>query len=275
MADSKQKVKKEEAQIKAVDQKKQTNTITTIPPKLVGVLADEVAKTLLQRLPGMLPYSSRSSKKKKSNKNNKRIEYGVFLDTSAIIDGRIFDVIHIGFVNGVICIPESILMELKHIADSQDTVKRERGRKGLEYLEKLKKTKEAKVIIADESVDKKLAQDTKMEVDERLIRLAKFHKGKIITCDYNLEKKANIQGVKTINMNALANVLKITAVPGEAVHVKLLHTGKDQTQGVGYLDDGTMLVVENGSTEVGRSIDVVISRVIQTATGRILFAKKI
>lgn len=253
--------------------KNPVGTIATIPPKLVGVLADEVAKTLMERLPGMIPHSARGQRRK--SKKNKKIENGVFLDTSAIIDGRIFDVIQLGFVNGVICIPESILMELKHIADSQDTVKRERGRKGLEYLEKLKKTRENKVLIADESVDKKIDTDKTIEVDERLIRLAKHHKGKIITCDYNLEKKANIQNVKTINMNGLANVLKITAVPGEAVYVKLLHAGKDQTQGVGYMDDGTMIVVESAAGDVGHSVNVVISRVIQTATGRILFAKKI
>lgn len=267
-----QKAKTVSASIPKED-KKSVGTIATIPPKLVGALADEVAKTLLQRLPGMIPHPSGNRKKKP--KKSKKIDNGIFLDTSAIIDGRIFDVINLGFVNGVICIPESILMELKHIADSQDTVKRERGRKGLEYLEKLKKTKENKVLVADESVDKRIDGDKTIEVDERLIRLAKFHKGKIITCDYNLEKKANIQNVKTINMNALANVLKITAVPGEAIHVKLLHTGKDQTQGVGYMDDGTMIVVESAAGEVGRSVDVVISRVIQTATGRILFAKKI
>lgn len=264
------KLKKETTKkTKQEDEQKDPSGLPAIfTPKTVGLLADEIAKTLVNRFP--IP----NNKKKKTIKKSKKIEYGVFLDTSAIIDGRIFDVINLGFVNGPICIAESILMELKHIADSQDTVKRERGRKGLEYLEKLKKNKDVKVIIAEENVDKKL-EDPKMEVDERLIRVAKYHKGKVITCDYNLEKKANIMGVQTINMNALANVLKVTAVPGEAVHIKLLHVGKDQTQGVGYLDDGTMIVVENGSSEVGASIDVVIARVISTATGRILFAKKI
>lgn len=263
-------IKKEEVK-QDTDHKESSGLPAMFTPKTVGLLADEIAKTLVHRFP--IPQMS-NNKKKKTTKKSKKIEYGVFLDTSAIIDGRIFDVINLGFVNGSICIAESILMELKHIADSQDTVKRERGRKGLEYLEKLKKNKEVKVIIAEENVDKKL-EDPKMEVDERLIRVAKYHKGKVITCDYNLEKKANIMGVQTINMNALANVLKVTAVPGEAVHIKLLHVGKDTTQGVGYLDDGTMIVVENGSAEVGTSIDVVIARVIQTATGRILFAKKI
>jgi uncharacterized protein YacL len=240
-------------------------------PRLIGMLADEIAKTIVKRLPN--PLSQQGKKKKSSSRKTKRIEYAVFLDTSAIIDGRIFDVINLGFVNGNIVISESILLELKHIADSQDTVKRERGRKGLEYLEKLKKTKNIKVVVAPDDFDKN--EKKPLEVDEKLIRAAKFHKGKIITCDYNLEKKANIQNVPTINVNALANTLKVSAVPGEALHIKLLHVGKDITQGVGYLDDGTMIVVEQGAEDVGATIDVVVSRVIQTATGRILFAKKI
>jgi uncharacterized protein YacL len=113
------------------------------------------------------------------------------------------------------------------------------------------------------------------EVDEQIILIAKQYKGRVITCDYNLQKKASIQGVTAINVNVLANALKVTAVPGEAVHIKVLHLGKEATQGVGYLDDGTMIVVEQGEESIGKTIDVVISRVIQTATGRILFAKKI
>jgi uncharacterized protein YacL len=171
---------------------------------------------------------------------------------------------------GKVIVPEGVLLELKHIADSQDTVKRERGRKGLEELERLRKVKTVKVVVLEEEETKK-----RREVDERLISLAKQYKGRILTCDYNLEKKASIQNVVAINVNGLANALKVTAVPGEAVHLKVLHQGKDVTQGVGYLDDGTMIVVEQGSAEVGNVIDVVISRVIQTSAGRILFGKKI
>jgi uncharacterized protein YacL len=249
-------------------------SIATLPPKLVGAIADEVAKTLVSRLPGMLPGSHNRPPAKKKKSKNKKIEYAVFLDTSAIIDGRIFDVIQLGLLNGVVVIPQSILTELKHLADSQDTVKRERGRKGLEYLDQMRKAKKIKMqVLTDEA--EAAVSDKKLEVDERLIRIAKHHKGKVITCDYNLEKKANIENVTAINVNALANSLKVIAVPGEALHIKLLHPGKDITQGVGYLEDGTMIVVEEGSTDVGKTIDVVVSRVIQTATGRILFAKKI
>ena len=238
-------------------------------PKLIGALADEVSKTLITHLPNMLSRPRKSKKTKKA----KQIENAFFLDTSAIIDGRILDVIHLQFLYGVVVITPSVLLELKHLADSQDTVKRERGRKGLEGLEKLRRAKRIKAIVLPENDEKRFLEHR--EVDEQLIRIAKFHKGKIITCDYNLEKKALIENVVAINMNALANCLKVIAVPGEALHIKVSHQGKDPTQGVGYLDDGTMIVVENGSGFIGKTIDVVVSRVIQTATGRILFAKKI
>lgn len=253
------------------DEKTPVEMLANLPPKLVGTLADEVAKTLMQRLPGMFP---RSNKKSPARKKTKKIESAIFLDTSAIIDGRIFDVIHLGLLNGVIVIPESILTELKRLADSQDMVKRERGRKGLVYLDTVKKERIMKLIVHSED-DEKGVNDKPLEVDDKLIRIAKNHKGKVITCDYNLEKKATIEGVRAINVNALANSLKVVAVPGETLHIKLLHPGKDQTQGVGYLEDGTMIVVEEGEAFVGKNVDVVVSRVIQTATGRILFAKRI
>jgi uncharacterized protein YacL len=238
-------------------------------PKLIGAIADEVSKTLLTRLPAALMRPRR----KKVVKKPKKIENGIFLDTSAIIDGRIFDVIYTGLLNGEIVILPSILLELKHLADSQDMVKRERGRKGLEALEKLRKSKKIKVQMLGDEEEKKYGEPR--EVDERLIKVAKGNKGKIITCDYNLEKKATIENVVAVNINGLANCLKVVAVPGESLHIKISHQGKDPTQGVGYLDDGTMIVVELGVDLVGKSADVVVSRVIQTASGRILFAKKI
>ncbi len=237
-------------------------------PRVIGIIADEVAKTVVRRL----PHPTRNNKKRKKTKN---IENPVYLDTSAIIDGRIFEVIHLGLMKSTFVILESILLELKHIADSQDIVKRERGRKGLEYLEKLKKEKGVKVDFVSEEKEKTMELNKLKEVDERLIKAAKISKARIITCDYNLEKKANISGVTAINVNTLANVLKVTAVPGESLRIKILHVGKDQSQGVGYLDDGTMIVVENSSQDVGKEKDVVVSRVIQTTAGRILFAKKI
>lgn len=245
-----------------------------VPQHVVGNLADEIAKTLIKRLPNMF---ARNSNKKKSvkggskSKKKKEAEGAVFLDTSAIIDGRIFDVIETGILSGYVVIPEFILLELKHIADSQDMVKRERGRRGLEALELIKKSRRIKVLIIPGN-DK---TDKLKEVDEKLISLSKFYKGRLITCDYNLEKKASVGGVTAVNVHELANRLKIQAVPGESVHIKIQHIGKDITQGVGYLDDGTMVVVEQAREDVDAFVNVVVSRVIQTSSGRILFAKKI
>ncbi|HKC14343.1 MAG TPA: PIN domain-containing protein [Patescibacteria group bacterium] len=235
-----------------------------IPPKLMAQFAEEVAKTVVSHLPHP-----------RQRKKTERIENAVFLDTSAIIDGRIFDVISLGILNSTFVVLESILLELKHIADSQDVVKRERGRKGLERLERLKKSRGRKVLVLAESAGQSFGVERLKEVDEKLIEVAKKNNGRVITCDYNLEKKATISGVVAVNVNTLANVLKVIAVPGESLHIKLQHKGKDITQGVGYLDDGTMIVVEHASADLGKEVNVIVSRVIQTSAGRILFAKKI
>jgi uncharacterized protein YacL len=271
MAEKESNKKKVKKTAKVKKEKKSTHegdgrglAVPELPAKLVQALADEVAKTVASRFPTI---PRRSSGKKKQ----KKVDDAIFLDTSAIIDGRVFDVINLGVLTGTVIIPESILLELKHIADSQDLVKRERGRKGLDLLDKLKKAKSIKVVHLPE----KETEVSPREVDDKLIEVARSNKGRLITCDYNLEKKASISGVTAININSLANLLKIKAVPGEALHIKVLHVGKDTTQGVGYLDDGTMLVVEHASGEVGREIDVIVSRVIQTSAGRILFSKKI
>jgi len=237
-------------------------------PNIISALADEVSKSLLSRLPTVM-----TRPRRKKVKKTQKIENAIFFDTSAIIDGRIFDVIYLGLLNGTVVLTPNILLELKHLADTQDTVKRVRGRKGLEALEKLRKAKKIKVTVLPEEQEKPYRENK--EVDEQLIKIAKYHKGKIITCDYNLEKKASIENVTAINLNALANCLKVIAVPGESLHIKVSHQGKDPTQGIGYLDDGTMIVIEEGSDAIGKSLDVVVARIIQTATGRILFAKRI
>lgn len=255
------KVEKE-ANIIKVEHKNPLSQVPEIPAKLVQAIAEEVTKNVINRFSG-----PRKNKKKK----NEKIINPVFLDTSAIIDGRVFDVINMGVMIGTFVIPESILMELKHIADSQDMVKRERGRKGLALLDRLKKTRGIKVIHLSE----KNGEGSPREVDDKLISLAKEYRGRLITCDFNLEKKASISGVIAVNINSLANHLKIKAVPGESLHIRVLHQGKDPTQGIGYLDDGTMLVVENAVSDIGKDVDVIVSRVIQTTAGRILFSKKI
>lgn len=260
MTKPKEKIKKE------VDNPK-TERPMPFSPKMMGILADEIAKTVVSRLPAF--------RRQKRAKKPKKIENAIFLDTSAIIDGRVFDVINLGLLRGEIVVLESILLELKHIADSKDLVKRERGRKGLSLLEKVKKVKELRFEVIHLDKEKEMGLDIISEVDEKLISAAKQNKARLITCDYNLEKKASIDGVTAININTLANVLKVIAVPGETLHIKIAHKGKDITQGVGYLDDGTMIVVENASLDLGKELDVVVSRVIQTTAGRILFSKKI
>lgn len=238
--------------------------VIQLPPRLVAALAEEVARTVVTHLPHP-----------RQRKKTEKIENAVFLDTSAIIDGRIFDVINLGLLSANFVVLESILLELKHIADSQDVVKRERGRKGLERLERLKKARGIKVSVLSETTTRRYGVDRIKEVDEKLIIVARKNGGRLITCDYNLEKKASISGVVAVNVNTLANALKVIAVPGESLHIKIQHKGKDVTQGVGYLDDGTMIVVEHASDYLGHELDVLVSRVIQTTAGRILFAKKI
>jgi uncharacterized protein YacL len=257
--------KKREEDIPAVET---TEKGVHFSPRFVAMLADEVAKTVARRLP-----LRRSSKKKK--KPNGHLDGAIFLDTSAIIDGRIFDVINLGLFVGNFVVLESILLELKHIADSKDLVRREKGRKGLDLLEKVKKVKGIKLVAISQEKEKLMGLDKLKEVDEKLIQAAKLNKGRLITCDYNLEKKGSIGGVAAVNMNTLANVLKVIAVPGETLHIQVQHIGKDQTQGVGYLDDGTMIVIENAAQDLGKELDVVVSRVIQTSAGRILFSKKL
>jgi len=254
-----------EAQIAAATVKPQQ-----VSQNFVSNLADEIAKTLALKFPGMMKKNEKK-KKKKPAKKKKEAEGAVFFDTSAIIDGRIFDVIDLGLLTGYGIIPEFVLLELKHIADSQDMVKRERGQRGLERLEKVKKGKKIKLLILPE--DEKTMK--LKEVDEKLLATTKSYRGRLITCDYNLEKKAIVSGVTAVNIHALANKLKIIAVPGESLHLKIQHVGKDPTQGVGYLDDGTMVVVEQGSGNLDHFVNVVVSRVIQTSSGRMLFAKKI
>lgn len=237
----------------------------TLPPRLIGQLADEVARTVVRRLPSVL----QKPRRKKAKKVNK-VSKAFFLDTSAIIDGRIFDFINSGLATGPFVILEDVLSELKHIADSADSVRKEKGRKGLSMLSSAKKRNKRKFIVLGNGNGQ-----TEEKVDEALILRARQNRGTVVTCDFSLEKKASIGGVSVININSLANVLKIKAIPGESFKINVLHVGKDKTQGVGYLDDGTMVVVEEARRFVGHDIDVEVARVIQTTAGRMIFAKKI
>ncbi|HHV38671.1 MAG TPA: PIN/TRAM domain-containing protein [Tepidimicrobium sp.] len=189
------------------------------------------------------------------------------LDTSVIIDGRIADICKTGFIEGPLIIPEFVLEELQHIADSSDALKRNRGRRGLDILNKIQKELDIEVIIHDEDFD-----DIK-EVDSKLLKLTQLLKGKVITNDYNLNKVAEVQNIDVLNINELANAVKPVVLPGEEMAVQVIKDGKESGQGLAYLDDGTMIVVESGKRYIGKTIDVLVTSVLQTSAGRMIFAK--
>ncbi len=191
------------------------------------------------------------------------------LDTSVIIDGRILDILHTGFIEGNVVIPEFVIIELQHIADSSDSLKRQRGRRGLDIVNKIQS--EFGIDIYTIEDDKSL--DDIPDVDIKLLKLAQNIGGKVVTNDYNLNKVAMIKGVDVLNINELANTLKPVVLPGEHMIVSLVKEGKDRNQAVAYLDDGTMIVVEDGRKFIGNSIKVTVTSVLQTSAGRMIFAK--
>lgn len=189
------------------------------------------------------------------------------LDTSVIIDGRIADVIETGFVAGSIVVPQFILQELQYIADSPDPLRRTKGRRGLDILHRIQKLSNVKVRIVEEDFPKI------KEVDAKLIALARLFNAKIITNDFNMSKIAQLQGVSVLNINELSNILKPVVLPGEPLKLFIAKEGKEHNQGVAYLDDGTMVVVENARRLIGKSADLVVTSVLQTTAGRMIFAR--
>lgn len=191
----------------------------------------------------------------------------VILDTNSIIDGRIADIIQTGFVHGTLIIPKFVLEELHYIADSTDPLRRARGRRGLDILTKLQRESDFPVQISDADFE------GVRDVDAKLVELAKVMHCPIITNDVNLNRVASLQGVRVLNINELANALKPIVLPNEEMRLKIVQEGKEHGQGIGYLDDGTMVVVENGRRHIGNEITVVVTRVLQTSAGRMIFAQ--
>ncbi len=189
------------------------------------------------------------------------------LDTSVIIDGRIADIAETGFLDGSLVIPQFVLRELQLVADSADSLKRNRGRRGLDVLQRLQKTASVQIQIVEDDFP------AVREVDLKLIELAKLYEGKIITNDFNLNKVAQLQGVDVLNINELANSLKPIVLPGETMKVFILKEGKEYNQGVAYLDDGTMVVVDNARKMIGKTIDISVTSVLQTTAGKMIFGK--
>jgi uncharacterized protein YacL len=189
------------------------------------------------------------------------------LDTSVIIDGRIADIAETGFLDGIIVTPQFVLRELQLVADSADSLKRNRGRRGLDILQRLQKIASVQIQIVEDDFP------AVREVDLKLIELAKLYEGKIITNDFNLNKVAQLQGVEVLNINELANSLKPIVLPGETMKVFILKEGKEYNQGVAYLDDGTMVVVDNARKMIGKTVDVSVTSVLQTTAGKMIFGK--
>jgi len=189
------------------------------------------------------------------------------LDTSVIIDGRIADIADSGFLDGVVIIPQFVLRELQMVADSSDSLKRNRGRRGLDIVQRLQKIPRISVELVSDDVQKV------REVDLKLLELAKVRNCKIVTNDFNLNKVAHVHGVEVLNINELANALKPVVLPGETMRVFILKEGKEYNQGVAYLDDGTMVVVDNAKRQIAKTIDITVTSVLQTTAGKMIFGK--
>ncbi|MFC1746329.1 PIN/TRAM domain-containing protein, partial [Candidatus Riflebacteria bacterium] len=193
------------------------------------------------------------------------IDVHMILDTSALIDGRILDICKVGFLKGKLVVPHFVLNELQYTADSSNSIKRSKGRRGLDILNSLTKLPDSTVIISKEDFDIK-------EVDGKIIELAKKINGELITTDFNLNKVATLQGIKVLNINDLANAMKPIVMSGEGLSVKVIKKGKDVHQGLAYLEDGTMIVIEKGAEQIGKVIDVDVTNILQTSAGRVIFA---
>ncbi|MBZ4654579.1 MAG: PilT protein domain protein [Peptococcaceae bacterium] len=245
------------------------NYVPIVGSVLLGYLGISIGLKKKEELLGLFslfPRFGREKEKPAPVKPEPKPLYKI-LDTSVIIDGRIADICKSGFVDGVLVIPSFVLEELRHIADSSDLLKRNRGRRGLDILNKIRKELDVMVQITEQDFND-LA-----EVDSKLVRLAQVLGGQIITNDYNLNKVAELQGVRVLNINELANAVKPVVLPGEEMIVQVIKDGKESGQGIGYLDDGTMIVVDSGKKFINQTIYVVVTSVLQTAAGRMIFAK--
>lgn len=236
-------------------------TVQTTVARSVGALLAAQTKRL-----GEIKKSKERERKESQLLKFQQPAPPVILDTSAIIDGRIFDVMGAGFLPVAVILPSFTLDELQKLADSSSDLKRQRGRRGLELLEEAKKEKKIKLTIWKEKVAGK-------DVDEKLANLAKRIEGKIATVDFNLNKTASVLGISVLNVNDLANLIKTPVLPGENLKIKVVQKGKEAGQGVGFLDDGTMVVIEDGGELLGREVKVKVTRLLQTSAGKMIFAR--
>lgn len=231
---------------------------------ILGYLGMHLVVSKKSELAGWLHLHAEGSFDKKKNKDH---HTGKLLDTNVIIDGRVADIYRSGFLEGPIIVPVFVLEELQKIADSSDILKRNRGRRGLDILNHMRRNSKDDVIIVTNDFE------DISEVDSKLVKLAREKNYKIVTNDYNLNKVAELQGVAVLNINDLAIAVKPAVIPGEQIFVQLVKSGKEEGQGVAYLEDGTMIVVENGSQCIGKEVPVNITSVLQTSAGKMIFAK--
>ncbi len=208
----------------------------------------------------------RQKKKEQSFEKMQRLVPPIILDTSAVIDGRFLEIAKAGFFLGLLILPKFVIDELQHLADSSDDLKRQKGRRGLELINTARKEKKIKLLVYEEEVSGK-------DVDAQLTVLAKLLKARVATVDYNLNKALTVQGTLVLNVNDLANLIKTVVLPGETLTVKVIQKGKENHQGVAYLPDGTMIVVENGDSCLGSECTVKVARLLQTPAGKMIFAK--
>lgn len=250
--------------------------ITIITYLILGYLGVVIATKKGKEIFGLFISARRQGIQSSQNQEslfskNKKKQEGTpkILDTSVIIDGRIAEIMKTGFLEGPIVIPEFVLVELRHIADSSDSLKRTRGRRGLDILNKIQD--EYGIEIYNTDNEKSLKEIP--EVDVKLLKLAQMMNGKVVTNDFNLNKVATINGVKVLNINELANTLKPVVLPGEEMTVTLVKQGKDNSQAIAYLDDGTMIVVEDGRKMIGKTANINVTSVLQTSAGRMIFGR--
>ncbi|MET3574311.1 PIN/TRAM domain-containing protein [Bhargavaea ullalensis] len=243
-----------------------TDVLTVILTILLGYLGFQVG---FQKREELLQMFSRSGGDRKKADESALPETATqkILDTSVIIDGRIADISATGFLEGELIIPQFVLTELQHIADSSDSLKRTKGRRGLDVLRRIQEERASGTVITDEDFD------DVPEVDMKLVRLAKKNGGVVVTNDFNLNKVCELHHVRVLNINDLANAVKPVVIPGEEMRVTVIKEGKEMNQGVAYLDDGTMIVIENGKSQIGKQIIVTVTSVLQTSAGRMIFAK--
>ncbi|MCA1057169.1 PIN/TRAM domain-containing protein [Rossellomorea aquimaris] len=235
---------------------------------LLGYLGFQVGFKKRDELMNLFPAAGKGKKKgTEEDSEENGVKTLKILDTSVIIDGRIADICQTGFLEGIVVIPQFVLEELQHIADSSDVLKRNRGRRGLDILNRIQKELPVEVQIYEGDFEEI------QEVDSKLVKLAKLTNGIVVTNDFNLNKVCDLQSVQVLNINDLANAVKPVVLPGEELKVQVIKDGKEHNQGIAYLDDGTMIVVEEGRNYIGKYIDVLVTSVLQTSAGRMIFAK--